>query len=210
MARSPSPLPFQLAICLLALPLFSHAEGHDPSHNTASKDWTHRSPHQEGWKKQLAQKNDQKLGHEKVHPLPLIWPVKSKKIHHETPNDIMAYDYPQHDRYHNPYLAKPQEVEDQVLDSEEGAKPVVYRSAGVTKSSASRDDNVDEIIHSVVLQGTFGEDMTMKTNKTTEYLIEYLYNATSLKDKYLHWISSSRCHKYFTNLRHKCAPNMLH
>ncbi|XP_037772501.1 SID1 transmembrane family member 1-like [Penaeus monodon] len=183
MARSPSPLPFQVAICLLALPLFFRAEGHGPSHNTASQDWTYRSPHQEGWKKHLVQKNDQKLGHGKVLPLPLIWPEKSKKIHHETPNNIMAYNYPQNERYHNPYLAKPQKVEDQVLDLEKGGKSVVYRNVGGTKSSASRDDNVDEIIHSVVLQGTFGEDLTMKTNKTTEYLIEYLYNATSLKKR---------------------------
>lgn len=181
MARSTSPLPFQLAICLLVLPLFFGAESHDPSHNTAAQDWIQHSPHQEGWKKHLAQKNDQKQGHEKAPPLPLLWPLKGKKIHHETANHIMAYNYPQHDRYHNPYLAKPQEMEDQVLDAEGGGKSVSYRSVGMTKSSSSRDHDVDEIIHSVVLQGTFGEDLTMKTNKTTEYLIEYLYNATALK-----------------------------
>jgi len=38
----------------------------------------------------------------------------------------------------------------------------------------------EDVINSVVIKGTFGVDITEQINKTSEYLIEFIYNATEL------------------------------
>ena len=55
-----------------------------------------------------------------------------------------------------------------------------------------------EAIHSVVIEGTFGVDLTKKINETFEYLFEFLYNATELEVSLIALIECG--HDYSNNL----------
>lgn len=55
------------------------------------------------------------------------------------------------------------------------------RSIELHVNKVNGSSSLEEIIHSVVIEGKFGEDIKEDINKTSEYLFEFIYNATELK-----------------------------
>ncbi|MPC97308.1 hypothetical protein E2C01_092618 [Portunus trituberculatus] len=111
-------------------------------------------------------------------------------------------------------------IEGHVMSSPEGT--LFMRNAelgrndlykGVTRASIHNgmgvangmDTGHREAIHSVVLEGKFGEHITKKINETFEYLIEFTYNVTVLEvsktdsiELSVHLRASLCCHINFT------------
>lgn len=119
--------------------------------------------------------------HHQYHPLKTR--IGSVKV--GSPDDVQSHHQgpyihgPHYSRYENRYIENSVEK-----DSRE--QPTSYprhhdnERTSVRHRSTSQTNGYDQIIHSVVIEGNFEEAITREINRTTEYLIEFIYNATEL------------------------------
>ncbi|KAK8737964.1 hypothetical protein OTU49_004321, partial [Cherax quadricarinatus] len=116
--------------------------------------------------------------HQYYHPL---------KLKHNAPYQVSAYTPPQLDLYGERQApGTNQESVKQGDNEQEDAimkKSSHYeRSLGMYKKGADDSSGLEEIIHSVVIEGKFGEEIREDINQTSEYLFEFNYNVTKLKN----------------------------
>lgn len=124
-----------------------------------------------------------KQGLHQYHPLktPLkslqLWGPKSP-VHHEAEKNSNGVVYSPRIRYEKQHTKQGEELKEDSV-----SEPYYHheRSMVRSRSVANMKYGFEEIIHSFVIEGKFGVAIDEQINKTSEYLFEFIYNATELK-----------------------------
>lgn len=142
-------------------------------------------PHRQGYSQNLYglhHPQHSKQGLHQYHPLktPLnslqLWGSKIP-LHHEADRITNNVMYSPHRRYEKQH---PKQGE-KIIDNSRLEPNYHHEKSMTTRSVAYTNRGWEEVIHSVVIEGTFGVPIVEKINKTSEYLFEFIYNATELK-----------------------------
>lgn len=107
-------------------------------------------------------------GHQQYHPL-------------KTPISSLHVNGPYTSRYENRYI-RDSVAKDQQSQLQPASTALHQERSYVThRSAGSQISGYEQIIHSIVIEGKFGKEITRVINRTSEYLIEFIYNATELE-----------------------------